>query len=463
VAARGGYAETLFFSIALVAVALPALGGAPARLSSRRWLLLGALSGFAFYLFGLIAPAIVTLAVLLAAARAITRRGAALSAAGFLLGAAPLVYENLRHRFVNLRHLVSSGSAVGGVAERTVDFARHLVRLPAHDLPAFFTPWIDDFVTAIPSDAWVYAAGVALLAAAHVAASRADWRPMWRSARGHAAFPGPATFPILYVAVYALLYAASRFAGITPRYLLALYPMLAVLAGCGAAALVASPSRSRRAAGALLVAVLLAIGVVRAALFIGPATTREYNVATRGASIDSVIALLDREKVRVAFATPPVKWKLLWEGKERIAAATCFFAQEDWFRRPALEQSALERAAWGAEPAAFVTHAEFAHERAWGSNEVRSLLAERRRWEEALAARGVRYRVERAGDFLVWWGFTRNVPRLLLAREFYVKGKYLLESGKPAEAAAQLQHARRLDPEDPEIERALAAALARQS
>jgi len=484
-AARGGYVETTLFSMLLAVVAIPLVarrcGGGHAgdcdggdeaagviglgadatnAANSRRWLLLGALAGFAFYIFGLIAPAIATLAIVLVAARAVPRRALALLAAGVLAGAAPLVYENVRHRFVNLRHLVSTGES-GGLASRAAEFVQNLARLAAHDLPAFFTPWIDDFVAEVPADAWAFAAAMLVLCGAQAWAARRTWGAAWRAFRTDRGRVSPALIPPLYVAIFAIAYAASRFAGVTPRYLLAVYPMIAVMAACGASALFGSPRRAARAAAALGVFILLAIGAARAVLFVGPATTREYNVATRGESIPQLLALLDRTGARVVFATPPIKWKILWEGEERILAATHFYSQEDWFRYPEIERTALERAAWGDEPAAFVTHADFAYERAWGTNDVRSLLASRERWEEALAARGVRYELERAGDFLVYWGFSRNVPRLLLAREFFVKGKYFVENGDRAEAVSHLERAAALDAEDPEIARLLAIARGR--
>lgn len=481
-AARGGYAETMFFSMLLAVVALPLLaprtaglragagestgesagagGEAPRGRSAKRWLLLGALAGFAFYVFGLIAPMIAALAIVLIAARALPRRALAPLGAGLLAGAAPLAYENLRHDFVNLRHLVSSG-AEGGIGARAALFAEKLARLASHDLPAFFTPWIDDFVVRVPPDAWVFAAAMLALCAAQAWSARRAWSGAWRAFRGRDARVSPALLPPLYVAVFALAYAASRFAGVTPRYLIALYPTIAVMAACGAAPLFDSPRRPARVAGALAVGALLAISAARAVLYVGPATTREYNVATRGDSVPQLLALLDRAGARVVFAAPPIKWKILWAGKERILAATHFFSQEDWFRFPEFERTALERAAWGDEPAAFVTHADFAYERAWGTNDVRSLLASRERWEEALAARGVRYERERAGDFLVYWGFSRNVPRLLLAREFFVKGKYFVEQGDRAEAVSHLERAAALDAEDLEIARLLAVARGR--
>jgi 4-amino-4-deoxy-L-arabinose transferase-like glycosyltransferase len=471
IAARGGYVETMFFSMLLAFIAWPALAGpregdavSEPRLSTRRWLLLGAVAGFAFYVFGLIAPAIVTLGAFLLAARAVTRRSLAAMGGGFLLGAAPIIYENVRHRFVNVRHLLSSPGS-DGVVGRLRDVAAHVARLLTHDLPAFFTPWIDDFVTEIPLYAWVLCAATSALCVVHVLATRDRWRPAWRAIarRGAERTQVDLTplLPIVYVAIYALLYAGSRFAGVTPRYLLALYPMLAILAASGAAWLIRSPARARRLAGWTLACAIGVLGLAHAGLFIGPATTREYNVETRGESVPALIALLERESVGVVFATPPIKWKILWEGRERILAATHFLPQEDWFRRPQLEQDAIERAAWGDEPAAFVTHAAFAYERAWGTNEVRSLLASRERWEDALAARGVTYRRERAGDYFVYWGFSKNVPRLLLAREFYVKGKHFVETGHAVEAIKNLERARALDPEDPEIERLLERARGR--
>ncbi|MFN0152093.1 MAG: hypothetical protein ACKVU1_15435 [bacterium] len=490
-AARGGYVETMLFSMLLVVVALPLVGcgrrgeragvgesqseresesacvddasDAPNAASAWRWVLLGALAGFAFYIFGLIAPAIVTLAVVLVAARAVPRRALAPLAAGLVAGAAPIVYENVRHRFVNLRHLVTPGKS-DGFAARVADLAGNFVQLATHDLPAFFTPWIDDFVERVPLDAWAFAAAMLVLCVAQAWSARPAWSDAWRAFRTHGAGGarvGPAIIPALYVALYALAYIASRFAGVTPRYLLALYPMIAVMAACGAVALFRSPRRAARVVAALATFVLIAVSLVRAALYVGPATTREYNVATRGDSIPQLLALLDRSDARVVFATPPIKWKILWEGRERLLAATHFYSQEDWFRFPEFERTALERAAWGDEPAAFVTHADFAYERVWGTNDVRSLLASRERFEDALAARGVRYERERAGDFLVYSRFTKNVPRLLLGREFFIKGKYFVENGDRAQAVSFLERAAALDAEDPEIARLLVVARGR--
>lgn len=447
IAARGGYVETVFFSAALLLLAVPLIEGRTAP--ARRIALLGALAGFAAYLFGLIAPAMLTIGILVAARGVRRGRTAAVSALGLALGAAPLIYDNLAHGFVNLRHLATP-AATSGAAGAVARFAERLGGFAAHDFPAFFTPWIDDFAATIPADAWVYAGCIGALCAAH-------WWSLVRAPKEGlvARLTRPQSTALIYVAVYVLLYAGSRFAGLTPRYLLALYPMLAILAAAGAAGLVASPRRRVRFAAIALIAVLVAIGAFRAALLPRASELREYTVVTRGDSTGRVLEFLRERGIRTAFAAPPMKWRMLWEGRGEVAAATLFFPQDDWFRYPAFEERALDRTARGGEPAAFVTHAEFAFEAFQPSSATPSLLSSRELWESALAARGIAYQRERVGDYLVYYGFSKNLPALLFAREQVYRARAMLADGRTADARRLLEQARALDPEDPEIERLL--------
>jgi len=454
-AARGGYVETMLASALLVLLVLPALEGAP--MARRRWILIGLLAGFGFYVFGLIAPAALTVAVFAVAARPGLRRALPPALAGLALGAAPILYDNVAHGFVNIRHLVMT-APTAGLGEAAARFLRHFAGLASHDLPAFFTPWIDDFVQVIPGDAWVYAGALAALCLAHAIATRGDWA-LWarraRDPRAHAA-PGPALVPLVFVAIYLAAYVASRFAGQTPRYLLGLYPLIAVLAAAGAARLLAGGSRPLRALAALAVALLAGIGVARAALLPRPAELREYAVVSRGDSAARLLEFLRREKIRIVFATPPIKWKVLWEGRGEVLAATWFFPQEDWYRYPDFERDAVDRAVWQGEPAAIVTHARFGYETFRVSLVLPSLLGSRALWEGALAQRGITYRCDPVGEYLVYHAFSKNVPAFLRARELTADARKLIETGQDlATARLYLDRARSLDPEDPEIMRLL--------
>jgi len=447
IVARGGYVEAVFFSAALLLLAAPLIEGSPTP--ARRIVAFGVVAGFAFYVFGLIAPAIATIGILTAARRVRFWRTVALSAAGFAVGGAPLIYDNIAHGFVNLRHLATP-AATSGAGGALARFAARLGGLATHDFPAFFTPWIDDFPKAIPADAWVYAVVAATLCGVHA------WG-LFRARNGGvlARLVTPRAATLLYVSVYAMLYAGSRFAGLTPRYLLALYPMLAIVLAAGAAPLVGSSRRPIRIAGAALVAVLVVIGGARAALLPRAAELREYTVVTRGDSTAQVLAFLRERGIRTVFAPPPIKWRLLWEGGGDVAAATLFFPQEEWFRYPAFEERALERTARAGEPAAFVTHAEFAFEAFGPSSAIPSLLSSRELWESALAARGIAFRREPVGDCLIYYGFSKNLPALLAARERLFSARAMLAKGRASDARRLLEQARLLDPEDPEIERLL--------
>jgi hypothetical protein len=428
----------------------------------RRWLLLGLLAGFGFYVFGLIAPAALTVAAFAGAARPGLRRALPPALAGLAVGAAPILYDNVAHGFVNIRHLLVT-APTAGPGEGVVRVARNLARLAAHDLPAFFTPWIDDFVPTIPADAWAYAGALGLLVLAQAAATRGDWARWARRVRDPRAHPtpGPALLPVVLVAAYLVAYAASRFAGQTPRYLLGLYPILAVLAAVGAARLLSGPARPLRAVGGLAVVLLAGIGVARAALVPRPSQLREYTVVSRGDSTPRLLEFLRGEGIRVVFATPPIKWRVLWEGRGDVLAATWFFPQEDWYRYPEFERDAVERAVWQGERAAIVTHARFAYEAFRVSFSPRiapSLLASRELWEDALAQRGITYRCDPVGEYLVYHAFSENVPAVLRARELTIDARKLIESGEDlATARLYLERARSLDPKDPEIMRLLLA------
>jgi len=465
-AARGGYVETVFFSILLFWLALPLFEDDRPR--PGRAFATGAAGGFALYVFGLIAPALITLGLLMAMRRP-PWKSAAAAAAGLVAGAAPILYDNVAHGFVNLRHLTTPGPA-GGPQGAAARFASKLAGLFTHDLAGFFTPWIDDFAPSASLDSWIYAILVVGLVAVAFAASRHAWRDWLRRARPGAAErarneearAGFKIAPLLYVAVYALAYAASRFAGLTPRYLLALYPMLAVAAAAGAGHLIGSARRGTRALGWSLVGALIAIGGVRGALLPRPAELREYNVVSRGDSTTRLIAFLREHDISIIFATPPIKWRTLWEGREEILASSLYFPQDDEFRYPRYGREAAQRAARGGERSAFVTHAAFLYERAPAASEVPSILTSRELWEGALASRGITYSRERVGDYLVYHGFSRNLPGLLAARALVFEARERIEAGRAGEARELLATARELDPEDPEIARLLQEATSPQ-
>jgi 4-amino-4-deoxy-L-arabinose transferase-like glycosyltransferase len=459
-AARGGYIETVFFSILLFWMALPLFE--EGRPHPARAFAIGVAGGFAFYVFGLIAPALITLGLLMAMRR-ISWKSLGAAVLGVAAGAAPIVYDNIAHGFVNLRHLTTPGSAAGGPLDAAARFASKLAGLFTHDLAGFFTPWIDDFAPSASADSWIYVIAVVALVAVGAAASRHAWSGWLRRARHEDAerarySEAPAFLQVasfLYLAIYALAYAASRFAGLTPRYLLALYPMLAIAAAAGAAHLIASAGRGSRALGWSLAGALIAIGGVRAALLPRPAELREYNVVSRGDSTPALIAFLREHDIRIIFASPPIKWRTLWEGRETILASSQFLPQEDEFRYPRYGREAAQQAASRGERAAFVTHAAFLYERVPATSEVPSILTSRELWEGALASRGITYARENVGDYLVYYGFSHNVPALLAARSMVFEARRMIESGRVGEAHALLTAARKLDPEDPEIARLL--------
>lgn len=240
---RGGYGTLLFFTMLVL--------GQGARLLERErtpsppgcgaYLLLGAAAGLGFWCNFLLAPAIGAVA----AAFLLWRRLAAFrlrivggTVAGFAIGSAPLWWWNLMHRGATFAMSQS-------LSPSPAQMRRNLASLVGERLP--------QLLDVADVSLWTRVALLLAFAACVLPA----WSALSRPRHAHAA---PAvTLHLSVVALYLLAFVAcfcsSQFARLnTPRYLLPLVPLFALLAGLGLA--LARPRALRLAALLGLVALV---------------------------------------------------------------------------------------------------------------------------------------------------------------------------------------------------------------
>ena len=395
---RGGYAALL-----LLGAAIWFLWAAIAYRGRRRggWAFaLGLVGGVAYYNQELLVP----LLGLLAGVSGVWHRPlwswprAALLALGFVLGASPVVYHNLAHDFENLRHMFGS--------TRPGSFWQQAAALPTFTLPRFFDPQNADALRALlPPQAGVEYAVYALLLGYLVVSG------LRRARRQDASAPqrGPRLENVMlaFVGVHLLAYLASRGAGVSARYLLPLYPPLAILAAVATLRLLAAPAPQARAAGGSGLALLLGIGLWNSTTYVGPSQvrigvwTQEQGFENRhssGPAIVEIVDLLHASQVRYVRSSHFVQWRLLFESNETIIASSAAHLPGGSVY-PEYDRL-VEAAEARDEPVAYVFHEDSLHWRKPGGYTQRAGRKELIVLPTWLESRG--YRRSVVDDFIVY-------------------------------------------------------------
>lgn len=221
---RGGYAVTLLIGTLTIWLACRTAVAERTgqRVTWKRYALLGLLAGLGLWSNFLVAPALLTaaLVLLLFLRERILRLRAAAGAIGLALGSAPLWIWNAKNEWQSL----AMSEAMGGGRIRLLQGLRLLwtERLPSLlNLDAASAAWN-----------WAVAGLTLLLVLAGLARNRAPRTPQ----NDHGGVYLYAA--VGFLAIFALVFASSSFAAVqTPRYLLPLFPVLAVLLGAGTAGL----------------------------------------------------------------------------------------------------------------------------------------------------------------------------------------------------------------------------------
>lgn len=222
-------------------------------------------------------------------------------AAGFLLGASPLIVFDLTHDFAHLRQVLEGGpgGTTGGF-----DIVERVSALFTRELPAFLTPdCVHNFVYPVPWYAWA-AAGVLAVAVLSLIANRR---------RVHGAL---ALVPLLFLAAYVV----SGYAGRSPRYLLPLEPFLSIAVMAALSFLYGKRRHiTRLAAFAVFIALAAGVGGGLAAIY-GDDSILEGNVKTDPESLVWIVRYLESKDVKCVETTYFIKWKILFLSGERINA-----------------------------------------------------------------------------------------------------------------------------------------------
>ncbi|MEW5946591.1 MAG: hypothetical protein AB1742_10375 [bacterium] len=332
-----GYVETVFLGIAALYFhhRMRAAGGG--REGGAWACLLGLALGLAWwsYDFGLAYLAALALASALERNFPSFRR-VLIIALFFIAGASPLIYDNLTSDFANVRHLLN-GMEYG--APFAAHFYGSLKAFAGHDFAAFLTrDSVHNFAGEVPPAARVYA----FLALAGFAVSFA----------GRRSLALPLSFHVTPV-VFAILYLSSPFSGVSPRYLLPLEPFLSAGAAAAAALLLSSRRAFAKLLGTAALAALAAVLASGAASVFNDDSITEGNVKTDPRSLIRAIDFLDSRNLNCVYTTYFIKWRLIFESRERITALDVLSEQKP--------ESYLRYETAGCDPGAsfaFVFHRE---------------------------------------------------------------------------------------------------------
>jgi 4-amino-4-deoxy-L-arabinose transferase-like glycosyltransferase len=330
---RGGYAALPLLSILLFFVFTGIARGNGK--SKAGFLLLGMLAGLAYYNSELVLSLFWTLFMASFYWPHVFWRGKSilLSFTGFLVGCVPLIYYNFAHGFSNLKHLLSIDAQ--GIGLRTI---HNVLLLFTKHLPAFFVGRnVDQFVTIVPVAAYIeYFIYICVLTYVIIKHGRPLLKPvktpLSKNKTGQKYDPPPIqSIILLFVFAHLLMYLVSGVASPSPRYLLPLFPFIAILAGITVVELRHSNHRIINLSGVAVFCSLVGLGIFNHLTYLGPAVVnddvvladgRRVNRQTSGETMPAIIRYLKESGITYARSTYFVQWRLIFESNEEIIASS---------------------------------------------------------------------------------------------------------------------------------------------
>ncbi|HPN95228.1 MAG: hypothetical protein BWY28_00109 [bacterium ADurb.Bin236] len=298
-----GYVETIFLGMAALMVARLIEEAYRAGADRRRMMLcaaLGVILGFAWwsYDFALIyAVALIPVALRFGM---LSVPGAAVFAGGFAVGAIPLIAANLSSDFAHINQLLSGSGGVKAIVQAPNAFVTMLVS----EIPSFFSvDCVHNFVRPAPWHSWLTYSAL-IMSVVILAGKRKS-------------VPGA---PVLVLAAAVVAYAATGFAGKSPRYLLPLEPVISMAVAAALVLLFRTKRHISFFTGCVIFALAASGIIVGAAAVFSDNSIVEGNVKTDPESLVHVVEFLDESGVDCVHTTYFIKWRILFLSDERINA-----------------------------------------------------------------------------------------------------------------------------------------------
>jgi hypothetical protein len=334
---RGGYAAVPLFFILILICFNYLVDNRPKRLWP--YGLLGLLCGAAYYNLELILPFLLALFLFTLYWRQIfwQWKPVLLVAVGFFVGASPLLIFNLSNDFANFKYVFGEGSGQVGSG-----FFSQFPSLFTTYLPRFFVGRnVDTFIDNPPISAYLEYM-IYLLLCGYLAVK--IWPHGVKLARTLLSAAGERFNParpdieislLLYLVLYLIVTATSPNSAASPRYLLPLFPALALVAGRSVSYLVQEKNRLLNLAGVILLAALILSGIVNHAAYIGPSSVADdviiegkgrVTLMTSGETIPAIIDYLEEQGVSRVWSTYFIQWRLIFESDEEIIASSVPFS-----------------------------------------------------------------------------------------------------------------------------------------
>jgi hypothetical protein len=273
---RGGYAGVVLGAAVILSYAADLL--AQRARAPGRFFVFGLICGVAYYNFELIVPLLVVLLAASALHRELFWRKPALlgGAAGFIVGASPVILFNALHHFANFRYVYGRARGGGGL-----DLLSRIAAVFGERLPRFFVGAnVNRFVRVAPGQAYLeYAAYLLLMSSCGVGIAlelRRRARELGPEVgvlfalRDAAVGVQLEAVLVLYLGVYLAQQCVTKVEA-SPRFFLPMFPALAILATRGAVRLGRQGGRTGMLVGSGLLASLVICGALTHAVYLGAA------------------------------------------------------------------------------------------------------------------------------------------------------------------------------------------------
>lgn len=239
----------------------------------------------------------------------------------FLIGAFPLIYDNIAHSFLNIKHL--SPGAPMGWASRTL-WERIWLTF-SHDLPSLFH-WdiVHNYPQEIPWYAWsgyIIAAIASVYVACILFKPLGKWIGGWKGSDA-AKMVKPQSEMLLFAVVYMLLFQViftfSKFSLMSPRYLLTLMPGVFLFLALFAHGLLKSGSIFLKAAGIAIVVLWGYMGLYNTFTVSRNYTVIDGFVESQGPEMEELVNALKERNIDRAYAEKFTKYRVIFYSAEEI-------------------------------------------------------------------------------------------------------------------------------------------------
>ena len=253
----------------------------------------------------------------------------------FIIGSIPLIYENLKYNFINVKHLF-----MGGASDLSLwsVFAKIPSNLISRFPKLFHWDNVHNYSESIPWFAWI---GYLIAVIAFIYFLVGIYKPLlrWVKALISKSYSENCEaekllFIAVYVVIFLLIFTFSSFSEMSPRYLLVIMPCIFLIIALFVVKLLRSSRYVLRVTGIVILSIWLIMGVsqtyaVSKNYFVLDGYTKSY-----GPDLYKLIDSLKKNNIKFAYSEKFTKYRIIFYSREDIIVSRFITLQDKVYGLP---------------------------------------------------------------------------------------------------------------------------------